>query len=112
MSARMRSRVGFSAGCSSRERTSQYAPKADTRKAAVHIHGYARRNVNYSSLSRISALDGYPGFLLPERGRSHMLGLGQKTYRAGSGRKDEPRSIDVDDVERASAEEGHFVDDF
>ena len=41
-----------------------------------------------------------------------MLGLGQKTYRAGSGRKDEPRSIDVDDVERASAEEGHFVDDF
>jgi len=120
----MRSRVGFSAGCSSRERTSQYAPKADTRKAAVHIHGYARRNVNGSSqwaarprprgcwaLSRISALDGRARFLLPECGGSHCFGLGQKTYRAGRRREYEAFAVDVDDVERATAEERQFVDD-
>ena len=45
MSARMRSRVGFSGASSSNDRTSKYVPNADTRKAAVHNQGYIRRKL-------------------------------------------------------------------
>src|SRR5438477_7499563 len=122
MSARMRSLVGFSGASSSKERTSQYVPNAETRKAAVQTHGYARRKLTRHPSWLRSAQAPQARFLhynIPASTRRFLplgrslaaIELGQKTYCVRRRRNNEPACVEIDDMDHRTAEQRQLIDD-